>query len=184
MDIAYSHILLDACCVLNFSASGRFMEILNAIPAQVVVTEVVRQRELKTLQHLKTEDNEAAIQFETAILKGLLLVTDFEFEAEEETFVNFAFAVGDDGESATGAIAVHRGWAIATDDKKAISFFQQEVPQLKILSTLAIIKYWSEKSRLTASELQNVLEAIQSKGRYIPDKNHPLQSWWKTSIIK
>jgi hypothetical protein len=184
MDIAHSHVLLDACCVLNFSASGRFLDILSAIPAQVVVTEVVRNQELKTLQRLKTQDNEAAIQFETAISKGLLLVTDFESDAEAETFVNYAFAMGDDGESATGAIAIHRGWAIATDDKKAISFFQQEVPQLKILSTLAIVKHWSEKSRLTASELQNVLEAIQSKGRYIPDRNHPLQSWWKTSIMK
>jgi hypothetical protein len=182
MDIACSHILLDACCVLNFSASGRFMEILNAIPAQVVVTEVVRQRELKTLQRLKTEDNEAAIQFETAISKGLLLLTDFESEAEEETFVNFAFAMGDDGESATGAIAVHRGWAIATDDKKAISFFQQEVSQLKIVSTLEVVKYWSEQSSLNASELQNVLKAIRVKGRYIPDKGHPLQGWWKSAI--
>jgi hypothetical protein len=184
MYIAQSHVLLDACCVLNFSASGRFLEILNAIPAQVVVTEVVRQKELKTLQRLATVDNEAAIQFETAISKSLLLVTDFESEAEEKTFVNYVFAMSDDGESATGAIAVHRDWAIATDDKRAISFFQQEVPQLKILSTLEIVKYWSEQSRLDASELKNVLEAIQSKGRYIPDKSHPLQSWWKSSILQ
>jgi hypothetical protein len=179
MDLAHSHILLDACCVLNFSASGRFLEILSAIPAQVVVTEVVRDKELKTLQRLKTEDNEAAVQFETAISKGLLLVTDFESDAEAETFVNYASAMGDDGESATGAIAVHRGWAIATDDKKAISFFQQEASQLKIISTLEVVKYWSEQSSLSASELRNVLDAIRIKGRYIPDKNHPFQSWWK-----
>ena len=179
MDIAHSHILLDACCVLNFSASGRFLEILSAIPAQVVVTEVVRDRELQTLQRLKTEDSKAAVQFEAAISTGLLLITDFESEAEEETFVNYAVAMGDDGESATGAIAVHRGWAIATDDKKAISFFRQEVPQLKILSTLEVVKYWSEQSSINASELWNVLDAIRVKGRYIPDKDHPLQSWWK-----
>ncbi len=184
MDIAYSHVLLDACCILNFSASGRFLEILSAIPAQVVVTEVGRDKELKTLQRLKTEDNEAAVQFEAAISKSLLLVTDFESEAEAEaeTFVNYAFAMGDDGESATGAIAVHRGWAIATDDKKAISFFQQEVPQLKIISTLEVVKYWSEQSSLNASELRNVLGAIRVKGRYIPDKDHPLQSWWKSAM--
>lgn len=180
MDIAHSHILLDACCVLNFSASGRFLEILSAIPAQVVVTEVVRGKELKTLQRLKTEDNEAAIQFEAAISKSLLVVTDFESDAEAETFVNYAFAMGDDGESATGAIAVHRGWAIATDDKKAILFFRQEVPQLKIISTLEVVKYWSEQSIHNASELRNVLDAIRVKARYIPDKDHPLQSWWKT----
>jgi hypothetical protein len=182
MDIAHSHVLLDACCVLNFSASGRFLDILSAIPAQVVVTEVVRGRELQTLQRLKTEDNEAAIQFETAISKGLLRVTDFESDAEAEAFVNYAFAMGDDGESATGAITVHRGWAIATDDKKAISFFRQEVPQLKIISTLEAVKYWSEQSGLNASELRNVLEAIRVNGRYIPHNDHPLQGWWKSAM--
>jgi hypothetical protein len=182
MDIAHSHVLLDACCVLNFSASGRFLDILSAIPAQVVVTEVVRDRELKTLQRLKAEDNEAAVQFETAISKGLLLVTDFESDAEAETFVNYAAVMGDDGESATGAIAVHRGWAIATDDKRAISFFRQEVPQLKIISTLEAVKYWSEQSSLNASELRNVLESIQVNGRYIPGNDHPLQSWWKSAM--
>lgn len=182
MDIAHSHVLLDACCVLNFSASGRFLDILSAIPAQVVVAEVVRDKELQTLQRLKTEDNEAAIQFEAAISKGLLLVTDFESEAEAETFVNYVFAMGDDGESATGAIAVHREWAIATDDKKAISFFRQKAPQLKIISTLEVVKYWSEQSSLNASELGNVLDAIRVKGRYIPDKDHPLQSWWKSAM--
>jgi hypothetical protein len=29
---------------------------------------------------------------------------------------NYVFAMGDDDESATGAIIVHRDWAIATDD--------------------------------------------------------------------
>jgi hypothetical protein len=182
MDIAHSHVLLDACCILNFSASGRFIEILSAIPAQAVVTEVVRDKELPTLQRLKTEDNEAAIQFDAAISNGLLLVTDFESEAEAETFVNYVFAMGDDDESATGAIAVHRGWAIATDDKKAISFFRQEVPQLKIISTLEAIKYWSEQSSLNASELRNVLESIRVNGRYIPHKDHPLQGWWKSAM--
>jgi hypothetical protein len=108
MHIKHSHIVLDACCILNFCASGRFIEILKAIPAQVVVTEVVSTQELMTLQRLTDEQNEGAEQFEKAIAQGLLLIVTFESEEEEETFVNYAFEMGDDGESATGAIAVHR----------------------------------------------------------------------------
>ena len=77
MQIRHSHVVLDACCVLNFCASGHFMAILKSIPAQVVVTEVVRQKELITLQRFKDEENEGAIQFETAITQGLLSVVDF-----------------------------------------------------------------------------------------------------------
>ena len=114
---------------------------------------------------------------ETAISQGILEVVDFESEEEAELFVNYA-AVIDDGESATGAIAINRGWAMATDDKGAISFFRQEAPQLKILSTLEIVKYWSEQASVDDLELKQVLVAIRTKGRYIPQKNHPLRSWW------
>ena len=140
MKIKHSHLVLDACCILNFCASGHLIEIVKSIPAQVVITEVVREKELLILQRLKEEKNEDANQFEIAIEKGLISVIDFDSDIEEETFVNYVFELGDDGESATGAIAFHRKWAIATDDKKAISFFQKEAPNLQILSTLAIVK--------------------------------------------
>ena len=60
MLIECTHLILDACCVLNFDASGCFMKILQSLPAQVVVTQVVRERELLSLQKLNDErcDNE------------------------------------------------------------------------------------------------------------------------------
>jgi len=179
MQIRHSHVVLDACCVLNFCASGHFIAILKSIPAQVVVTEVVREKELITLQRLEDEENEDAVQFETAITQGLLSVVDFESELEEETFVNYAFELRDDGESATCAIALHRGWAIATDDKKAVSFSQKEAPHLQIFSTLEIIKSWSEGENFTSIELRTVLRAIRTKGTYMPHRNHPLFGWWE-----
>ena len=179
MQIRHSHVVLDACCVLNFCASGHFIAILKSIPAQVVVTEVVREKELITLQRLKDEENEGAVQFETAIAQGLLSVVDFESESEEETFVNYAFELGDDGESATCAIAIHRGWAIAADDKKAVSFSQKEAPHLQVLSTLEIIRSWSEGENFTLIELRTMLKSIRTKGRYMPHRNHHLLDWWE-----
>ncbi|OLP17690.1 hypothetical protein BST81_15335 [Leptolyngbya sp. 'hensonii'] len=179
MEIKHSHIVLDACCVLNFCASGHLIEIIQSIPAQVVVTEVVRARELLTLRRLADANNEDINQFEAAMEKGLLAVADFTSESEEETFVNYVFELGDDGESATCAIAVHREWAIATDDKKASSFFQREAPNLQILSTLAIVKHWSEAENVSSATLRSVLTAIRTRGRYIPHRNHPLLGWWE-----
>lgn len=179
MEIKHSHVVLDACCVLNFCASGHLIEILQSIPAQVVVAEVVRERELLTLQSLQGENSEDASQFESAINKGLLAIRDFDSENEEETFVNYVFELGDDGESATCAIAFHRKWAIATDDKKAVSFFQREAPYLQILSTLEIVKNWSEQENLSSTTLRSVLSAIRTRGRYMPYRNHPLLSWWE-----
>ncbi|MBE9112914.1 hypothetical protein IQ273_26355 [Nodosilinea sp. LEGE 07298] len=179
MEIKHSHVVLDACCVLNFCASGHLIEIIQSLPSQVVVAEVVRERELLTLQRLADESNEDINQFEAAVEKGLLSVADFNSGSEEETFVNYVFELGDDGESATCAIAVHREWAIATDDKKAISFFQREAPNLKILSTLAIVKYWSEVANVPSATLRSVLTAIRIRGRYMPHRHHPLLGWWE-----
>ena len=107
MPVKCSHVILDACCALNFSASGSFIQILHSLPAQVVVTQVVKDRELMSLQRL-TDESDDANQFEAAIDHGLLLVEDFANDREAETFVNYASVLGDDGESATCAIAFHR----------------------------------------------------------------------------
>jgi predicted nucleic acid-binding protein len=122
MNIKQSHIVLDTCCILNFYASGKFSEILEAIPAQVVVTEVVRSQELTTLQRLDNQESEGAIHFDKVVKEGLISIVDFEAEAEAETFINYTAQMKDEGESATFAIAVHREWSVATDDKRAISF--------------------------------------------------------------
>ena len=177
MKITHSHIILDACCILNFCASGQFLAILKSLPAEIVVTTVVQERELTTLQKLQEEENDAVLEFETAITQGLLKVVDFASEEEEESFVNYAADL-DDGEAATFAIAVHRKWAVATDDDKAIKFIKRIFPNLQILSTPKIIKHWSEQERIDFSVLSKVLNTIRIKGRYIPPKNHPLRNWW------
>ena len=182
MDIAHSHVILDACCVLNLSASGRLAEILEAVPVEVAVSEVVRERELLKLHLLGSEEGEGLDYFEEVVERGLLVVVDFESEEETETFVNFVAILGDDGESATCAIAVHRGWAIATDDKRAISFSKQEAPHLQLVSTLDLVKHWAEVSKVTPESLRDVLEGIKVHGSYVPQRSHPLRTWWDLSI--
>ena len=176
MKIAHSHVILDACCIINLAASGHLRAILQSIQAQVAVTQVVQEEELKTLQILENVENEAAIEFEQAIIQGLVIIVDFESDAEAELFVNYV-ALLDDGESATCAIALHRGWAIATDDKKAIALMKREAPHLQMFSTLQIIKHWSEKTALDPSALRETLNAIRFTGRYLPRKNDPLRGW-------
>lgn len=63
---------------------------------------------------------------------------------------------------------------MATDDNKAIKFIKKNFPDLQILSTPEIIKYWSEKESVNHLLLNNVLNAIRIKGHYQPPKNHPL----------
>lgn len=181
MKIETSHVILDACCILNFSASGNLLGILESIPARVTVSLVVKQEELKKLPGVEDEENAGAKELEAAIAKKLLVVVDFESEEEEATYINYAVAL-DDGESATGAIAFHRGWAIGTDDKRAKSFFARNAPDIQIISTLEMVKHWSETAEIDPPALRDVLRAIRVQGRYMPRQNHPLRDWWETRI--
>lgn len=151
------------------------------MPTQVVITKTVQEEELLTLKKLEGDEPEGS-QLETAIDKGLLIVVDFESDVEEDTFINYVAVMGDDGESVTGAIAFHRNWAIATDEKRAISFFKKEAPKLNILSTLEIVKHWAETENLSSRKLLAVLKAIRVKGRYKPHKAHPLLGWWEKAM--
>lgn len=110
-------------------------------------------------------------------------LVDFESEAETDLFVNYTAILRDDGESASGAIAIYRNWAIVTDDKAAINLLFKENPNLELFSTPDMIKYWSDKDNLTHQTLKDVLLSIQTKGRYFPPKTHPLKSWWSNNII-
>lgn len=182
MKIEASHLILDACCILNFCASGNLLGILTAIPARVAVSRVVKDRELQTLPGVGDEENAGAKELDAAIARGLLVVVDFESEEEEAIYINYAAALGDDGESATGAIAVCRAWAIGTDDKRAKSFFAREAPNLQVVSTLELVKYWSETAEIDRAAVRDALHAIRVKGRYMPPKNHPLRDWWEMRI--
>lgn len=174
MQINHSHLLIDTCCLLNLCASGELLNILQviSISAQATIVEEVK-RELLEIENIE--------QFEDALKQGLLSIVDFESEAEETTFVNYAVNL-DVGEAATGAIAINRNWAIATDDKKATKFLSQESPSLQIISTPEIIKYWSETANIDPLKLGNVLQEIRVKAKYFPNKNHLLKRWWETVI--
>jgi hypothetical protein len=81
------------------------------------------------------------------------------------------------------AIATHRNWAVATDDKKAIKFLSQRSPSMEIISTPEILKYWSEKANIEPLKLSIALNNIRVKARYYPDKNHLLKSWWEFESV-
>ncbi|NEQ99343.1 MAG: hypothetical protein F6K30_21990 [Cyanothece sp. SIO2G6] len=182
MQLRHSHVILDTCCILNFCASGHFLDILKSIPAIVTVSDVVKTQELLTLKRVEGGESEGPSQFEQAIAKNLLTVVDFESDAEMETFIYYTAEMGDDGESATSAIAFHRNWAIATDDKKAIKVLQKEAPLIQIVTTPDIIKHWSETTSLKAAELRKALQSIRITGKYMPPRQHPLLQWWQQTM--
>lgn len=155
--------------------------ILIAISKSVAVAAYVHDHE--ALRILSGTDGISIQKYEQINLQpfidcGLLIVVTPESDAENTTFVNFATAL-DDGEAITGAMAVHRNWAIASDDRKAASFFNQHVPHLQVISTPELIKHWVDTASPSLEKIRLALQKIRVKARYEPPLRHKLYLWWQ-----
>lgn len=181
--ITFNHesVILDASCLINLSASGQLRSIIAALPINVAVTHYVHVDEV-LWEYAGPDDNVAQtkqpINLQPLIDQGYLQVVDTESEAEALMLVNYA-ALMDDGEAITAAIAAHRNWAVAVDDRKARRVIAEHSPHIQILSTLDLVRYWAEILPCTQVELAQVLQQIRVRGKYIPHANHPQFDWWR-----
>jgi hypothetical protein len=184
--ITFSHdcIIIDACCAINLYASGRMGEMLSAVPKRIAIGELVYSTEMLKIwgDPSKGTTQSEAIDVQNLVDSGVLSVVTLESGDEEVTFVNFAAALRDDGEAYTGAIALHRNWAIATDDRRAINYFKQEAKHLQIITTPELIKHWVDTTGPQDNLVREVLRNVQVQGRYRPHKDHPLLAWWQSFI--
>jgi hypothetical protein len=84
-DVPLAPIILDASCLLNLYASGRFKEIAESLPELLVVSDYVVEQEALFITYK---------------------------EPGQETFVDLAAEL-DDGEAITVSLAEHRGCCVA-----------------------------------------------------------------------
>lgn len=179
--LAHSCVILDASCTINLFASGHMDGILEAIPSSVAVAAYVREQEALRINARSGEGGTRIpepIDLQPLVDRGLLIVVSPESEAENESYVNFAAVLGDDGEAITAAIALHRNWAIAIDDRSAANLFQREAPQIQLIATPELIKHWVDTLKPADAVVRLALEDVRFGARYAPGKTHFLYDWW------
>lgn len=176
-------IIMDACCVISLYATGRMGEILCTISETVSVANYVKEKESLTVYDGPPGDersNKKAINLDPLIAESLL--TEIHPSGDElKTFVRLASEV-DDGEAYTGAIAIHRNWALATDDIKSIRVLSSDPSKVTILSTLDLVKHWVDVTNPPAKVVHETLMNIRVRASYEPHKSHPLYDWWEAHI--
>ena len=177
---AFSHdcIILDACCIINLYASGQMRAVLEVIPKQLSVAAYVRDHEALNIYSGPINNVQAtSVDLQPFIDNNLLLLVDIETEAEENTYINLAERL-DDGEAITGAIALNRNWAMATDDSKSLRLLQSNAPHIALVSTLDLVKYWVDIDKPNDDTIREALLNIRIRGKYEPHRDHPLSQWW------
>lgn len=171
-----SHVVLDACCIINLAPTGEFDSILSAIPTQFVVASYVLKQEV--LSYVDMSGQEIPFDLSGIIQNSLILEVDIDYSQEDEPnyVVTFAAQNLDAGEADSAAIAINRGWAIATDDRRAIKVISQTSPKTQIVTTPELMKFWVDKLDIPETRVK---QAVKSIRKYAPPNSHPLINWWK-----
>lgn len=172
-------ILLDACCLLNLAATGRMVAILRDHPGRFAVAERVVAETLYLRRGGKGDDAEEreAIDLTPLIAAGLLTVLRVDTRAEAASLIDFADQL-DDGEAMTCALALHRGFVVGTDDRKARRLCDARTPSLATHITSMLLRAWVETMQVSDAELGPLLRAIRERARFVPGRNDPLLAWW------
>ena len=172
MNIGNERIIVDACCGICLYASGYMRSILQTLP-QIAIAEYVFQNEMKSI-HNPLE----AMDVTEFVNEGLVEILALQSEAEEQTSVNLAFYM-EDGEADSGAIAIHRQWVLATDERKVIAHFQSNYPHIQLATTPEILKYWADENQLSAPDIAMAIRNIELRARYVVASDHALREWWQ-----
>ena len=173
-------LVLDACCLLNLYATERMRDIVLALSHRVAVAGYVLEQEALFVWRpvlAEARDEQVPVDLSALVEEGLLQVLRLEHQEEEAMFVDFA-ALMDDGEAITGALALHRGYGVATDDRKARRIFADRAPTVPLTSTLELLKRWADQSNVTPETLRSAMLAMRSGASYVPREQEPLHEWW------
>lgn len=175
-----SLIFLDACCLLNLAASGRFARVLDTLPARFAVARAA-WGEVLYLEGPREEDDREPVDLERFLLPGFLEIAQPETEQEIAGYVDFAVHL-DDGEAMTCALAQARGGAVATDDRKALRLLRALEPPVPVLTTSVLLKNWADAISASPLDLKRVLTDVERRGRFRPGRADPLFEWWEAAV--
>lgn len=178
----HPYLILDACCIMNLYASNYITDIIASIAESIAVAAYVKDIEALTVyKHSKKHAMEKEpINLNPLIDRKLLTVVNLDTEAEKLSFANLATQRLDDGEAITLSIAIHRNWAIATDDKLAIRLCNNQFPHIQCLSTPELLKHWVETAKPKPNSIKNALHNIENRANYLLGRQHPFYTWWET----
>jgi predicted nucleic acid-binding protein len=169
--------IIDACVLINLLATDELPDIVHVRGKPSLICEIVKKESV----FLRSEDPhnpKELIDLHPLIREGSLGVCEIQSPREELLYVDFA-AVLDDGEAMSLAIAVARGFDLATDDRKARSLFLKKVGQpTRLISTSQLLRKWTETRAASIERVKLVLSKIERRASYRPPTTDPNFQWW------
>ncbi len=178
--------MIDACCLIDLLASGQAEAILRATGHAWHLPSSVQAEVQYVRQH--NPDNPGSyrnvpVDFTPFVGSGVLTACQPDDTQEQARYVHYATLFRSDGEAMCLALADCRGWAVATDDRRAILVAQQA--GLTVVSCPELVKAWADATRPDATSLVQVLTDIQTLAQFKPNPSSmPEYQWWVDELTK
>ncbi len=170
---------MDACCLIDLLVSGHAEAILQA-SGHVWHLPVAVQGEVAFVRdHDPAQPGQfvnVPVDLSPYLASGVLSLCQPDDPQEQARFLHYATIFRSDGESMCLALAEARGWAVATDDRKAIRIATQA--GLSVVSSPQLLKMWADAIRPDAAVLEKALNDIQTLARFVPQSSMPEAAWW------
>ncbi len=130
---------------------------------------------------IPSTDDREHVDLSVLVDSRALAVETVTGDDELALLVEFAASLGD-GEAASAAVAVSRGYLLATDDRKARRVVQSAHPEVEQLTTAQLLEHWQRLSGLPSTEMADILKKVTARATFTPPKNDPARSWWDATL--
>jgi hypothetical protein len=174
---------IDACCLIDLLVSDHAEEMLRSygltwhLPAAA-------QAEVKYIRQLdSTRPGQIVpvpVDLSPLIGAGVLNSCQVENKTESDLFVHYATQFRTDGEAMCIALAQSRGWAIATDDRKAINV--AKATGLTVICCPEIVKNWADVCQPDQSVVIQSIQNIELFAQFRPNMTMPEYQWWINQV--
>jgi len=174
-------VAIYASTLLNLFATREIESILRSMPVQKFVCSVAAS-EVLYLRHEEADHVPELISINPLVEHGLLTLTSPESPEEEALFVQFAAKI-DDGEAMSLALCVSRGYALATDDRKARRIAASVAEPIPLVATSELLFHWAQSNNISPERIREVLAAVELRARFRPWPEYPLREWWNRMLM-
>ena len=176
---------LDSCALLNLYATKRLGEIAEVLDFEFLVTPWVAHEEALYVYEREGMARGSIVPMDLAAaltLGSLKLEPELSTDEELETLIDLAASL-DQGEAETIAAVILRGGSFVTDDRKAIREVTARAPDISVMTSVGLLKKWSEAANLGSEEIREILLDVQIGGNFKPGHREPDLEWWE-KILK
>lgn len=173
--------ILDASSVINLYATARMPEIIDCLPVRFSVSQYVKEWEaVSVLEAPDSNGDQQCIPIELGdiVSSGVLEIFSDDSPSVANGVIELARAgVRGMGEKLCAAIALATGCGIVLDDKVATTKLQHMMPQIQMLTTFDLVKFWACHENICEPVIREALRNIRIRGNFRIAEWHPLYAW-------